>query len=154
VGELKRRGILGASDGLRSAEPEGFKYADPDETAEVWIQPRLDGTAELPRQPEPLGLAEREQRALDVLGLTLGHDQPVLPLQVSEIAEYNRNRQTQIDERSTMRIPAEHPDEMDLGEAWNVLAERRRDAVIQPPKPPIPAADALLERATEREAET
>jgi hypothetical protein len=42
---------------------------------------------------------------------------------------------------------------MDLGEAWNVLAERRRDAVIQPPKPPIPAADAILERAAEREAE-
>jgi len=37
-----------------------------------------------------------------------------------------------------MRIPAEEPDEMDLGEAWNVLAERRRDAVIRPPKPPIP----------------
>ena len=52
-----------------------------------------------------------------------------------------------------MRIPAEEPDEMDLGEAWNVLAERRRDAVIQPPKPPIPAADSILERAAEREAE-
>jgi hypothetical protein len=52
-----------------------------------------------------------------------------------------------------MRIPAEEPDEMDLGEAWNVLAERRRDAVIQPPRPPIPAAEAVLERAAEREAE-
>src|SRR5207248_11639768 len=75
------------------------------------------------------------------------------PLQVTEIAEYNRKRQAEIDERRTMRIPAEEPDEMDLGEAWNVLAERRRDAVIQPPKPPIPAADAILERAAEREAE-
>jgi hypothetical protein len=42
---------------------------------------------------------------------------------------------------------------MDLGEAWSVLAERRRDAVIQPPKPPIPAADPILDRAAEREAE-
>jgi hypothetical protein len=52
-----------------------------------------------------------------------------------------------------MRIPAEEPDEMDLGEAWSVLAEHRRDAVIQPPKPPIPAADAILERTAEREAQ-
>jgi hypothetical protein len=37
-------------------------------------------------------------------------------------------------------------------EAWNVLAERDRDAVIQPPKPPVPAA-AVLERADDREAE-
>jgi hypothetical protein len=34
-----------------------------------------------------------------------------------------------------MRIPAEELGEMDLGETWNVLAERRRDAVIQPPNP-------------------
>jgi len=74
-------------------------------------------------------------------------------VQVSEISEYNRKRQAEIDERRTMRIPAEEPDEMDLGEAWNVLAERRRDAVIQPPKPPIPAAGPVVERAAEREAE-
>jgi hypothetical protein len=119
----------------------------------VWVQLRLDGSAELAREPEPLSPAEREARALGVLGLTPGHDQPELPLQVTEIAQYNRKRQAEIDERRSMRIPAEEPDEMDLGEAWNVLAERRRDAVIQPPKPPIPAADTVLERAAEREAE-
>jgi len=53
---------------------------------------------------------------------------------------------------SEVRIPAEEPDEADLGQAWNVLAERRRDAVIQPPKPPIPAASAILARAAERDA--
>jgi hypothetical protein len=153
--ELKRRGVLSHDDVLRSAEPEGFTYPGREKTAEVWVQPRLDGSADLPREPEPepLTVTEREERALDVLGLTLGYDQPELPLQVTEIAEYNRKRQAEIDERRTMRIPAEEPDEMDLGEAWNVLAERRRDAVIQPPRPPIPAADAVLERAAEREAE-
>jgi conjugative relaxase-like TrwC/TraI family protein len=151
--ELKRRGVLDRDDVLKSAEPMGFKHPDRGESAEVWVQPRLDGTVELPREPEPLAPAEREQRALEVLGLTLGCDQPELPLQVSEIAEYNRKRQTEIDERRTLRIPAEEPDQMDLGEAWNVLAERRRDAVIQPPKPPIPAAETVLERAAEREAE-
>src|SRR5262249_20234413 len=116
-------------------------------------QLRLDGSVELPCVPEPLGPAEREARALEVLGLTLGDDQPELPLQVREVAEYNRQRQSQIDERRTIRVPAEEPDEMDLGEAWNVLAERHRDAVIQPPQPPIPAADAVLERVAQREAE-
>jgi hypothetical protein len=153
--ELKRRGVLGRDDVLRSAEPDGFTYPGREKTAEVWVQPRLDGSADLPREPEPepLTVPEREERALEVLGLTLGYDQPELPLQVTEIAEYNRKRQAEIDERRTMRIPAEEPGEMDLGEAWNVLAERRRDAVIQPPKAPIPAADAVLERAAEREAE-
>jgi conjugative relaxase-like TrwC/TraI family protein len=152
--ELKRRGVLGRDDVLRSAEPEGFQYPERDKTAQVWVQPRLDGGVGSPREPkpEPLGPAEREERALEVLGLTLGYDQPELPVQVSEVAEYNRKRQAEIDERRSMRIPAKEPDEMDLGEAWNVLAERRRDAVIQPPKPPIPAAEAVIERVAEREA--
>jgi len=153
--ELKRRDVIGPDDQLKSAEPEGFNYEEREKTADVWVQPRLDGSAELPRepQPEPLSPAEREQRALEALGLTLHHDQPELPLQVNQIAEYNRKRQAEIDERRSMRIPSEDPDEIDLGPAWNVLAERRRDAVIQPPKPPIPAADAVLDRAAEREAE-
>jgi conjugative relaxase-like TrwC/TraI family protein len=151
--ELKRRGVLSPDDVLRSAEPDGFKYAGRDQTAEVWVQPRLDGTLDLPReQPEPLTPAAREQQALEVLGLTPSSSQPELPLQVAEIAAYNRERQTEIDERRTLRIPAEEHEEMDLGEAWSVLAQRRRDAVIQPPKPPIPVADAILERATERDA--
>jgi hypothetical protein len=153
--ELNRRRVLGPDDQLRSAEPEGFKYPGRGHTAEVWVQPRLDGSIDLPREPdtEPLTTAEREQRALEVLGLTPGYHQPELPNQVTEIAEYNRQRQAEIDERRAMRIPAEEYEEMDLGEAWNVLAERRRDAVIQPPKPPIPAADAILEHAAERDSE-
>jgi hypothetical protein len=38
-------------------------------------------------------------------------------VQVTEIAKYIRKRQAQIDERRAMRVPAEEPDEMDLGEA-------------------------------------
>jgi hypothetical protein len=151
--ELKRRGVLSRDDHLQSAEPEGFVYSEGAQGHEVWVQPRLDGTAELPHEPEPISPAEREERALEVLGLTLGYGQPELPDQVTQIAEYNRKRQAEINERRSLQIPAEEPDEMDLGEAWNVLAERRRDAVIQPPKPPIPVADAVLERAAEREAE-
>jgi hypothetical protein len=48
--ELKRRGILSPDDHLCSAEPEEFIYPERDQAAEVWIQPRLDGTVELPRR--------------------------------------------------------------------------------------------------------
>ncbi len=149
--ELKRRGLLSRDDHLRSAEPEGFVYPDRDEPGEVMVQPRLDGGVELPREPIVLSAAEREERSLEVLGLTLDYDQPELPLQIREISDYNRKRQAEIDERRSLRIPSEDPDELDLGEAWNVLAERRRDAVIQPPKPQIPAARKVLEHAADRE---
>ncbi|MHB1596621.1 MAG: AAA family ATPase [Streptosporangiaceae bacterium] len=153
--ELHRRGVLGPDDQLTSAEPEGFKYEQSELTAEVWVQPTLDGGVELPQASEfePLTLAEREERALHVLGLTPGYDQGELPLQVTEITEYNRQRQAEIDERRSMRIPSEDPDEINLGEAWTIRAERRRDAVIQPPRPPIPAASAVLEQAAERDGE-
>src|SRR5690242_2003551 len=150
--ELKRRGVLNRDDVLKSAEPGGFTHPGQREAAEIWVQPRLDGTIELPCEPAPLTPAAREERSLQVLGLTPGCDHPELPMQVTAIVQYNRERQAEIDERRAMRIPAEEPDEIDLGEAWNVLAERRRDAVIQPPKPPIPAAEPVLERAAERQA--
>src|SRR5260370_39482694 len=85
--ELKRRRVLDTDEHLKSAEPEGFTYPDGGQAAEVWVQPRLDGTVELPREPEPLSPAQREQRALDVLGLTPGSDQAQLPAQVTEIAK-------------------------------------------------------------------
>ena len=146
--ELKRRGVLAHDDNLKSAEPEGFIYPERAQASDVRVQARLDGTVELPRTP-----AEREERALEVLGLTLDYDQPELPSQISEIAEYNRQRQAEIDERRSVRIPAEEPGEMDLGQAWNVLAEHRRDAIIQPPQPQIPPASKLLEHEADLEAE-
>ncbi len=151
--ELKRRGALDPDDLLRSAEPAGFVYSEPAEkTAEVWVQPRLDGRVEEFREPVVLSPAEREERTLEALGLTIGFDQPELPVQVREIAEFNRKRQEEIDERRSLRMPSEDPDELDLGEAWTTIAGRQRDAVVQPPKPQIPAASAVLERAEEREA--
>jgi hypothetical protein len=62
--ELKRRGVFGHEDTLRSAEPEGFKYPGRGKTAEVWVQPRLDGGIDLPREPElePLACGCRKCR--------------------------------------------------------------------------------------------
>jgi hypothetical protein len=107
--ELKRRGVLSRDDQLRSAEPAGFVYPRREQSRQVWVQPRLDGSVDLSREPEPLSRAEREAQALEVLGLTPGCDQPELPRQISQIAGYNRERQAEIDERRSLRIPAEEP---------------------------------------------
>jgi hypothetical protein len=151
--ELKRRGVLGPDEHLKSAEPEGFTYPDGTTAAEVWVQPRLDGTDELPREPEA-------PQPGPARAACPGRPWPHLRLRPGRAASAGKRnryvqpqRQAEIDERRTIRIPAEEPNEMDVGQAWNVLAEHRRDAVIQPPKPPIPAAHAVLERAAEREAE-
>jgi hypothetical protein len=151
--ELKRRGVIAHDDHLKSAQSEGFTYPEQEDPASVGVQPRLDGTMELPRKPNDPSPVTPDEQTLHVLGLTLDYDQPELPPQISEIADYNRQRQAEIDERRSIRMPAEEPDDMHLGQPWNLLAEHRRDAVIQPPQPPIPPADKLLEHEADREAE-
>jgi hypothetical protein len=68
-------------------------------------------------------------------------------MQVTEVAAYNRDRQEQIDERRSIRVPSADPDEIDLGYGWNVLAGRERDAILQPPKPAIRPVAEILQRA-------
>ena len=136
--EARRRGIIAPEDKLRSAEPEGFIYPEqPANPREVWVQERLDGGHEPPQaaDPDPETDAEREQRRLEALGLTPGQQE--LPAQIDEIREYNRQRQREIDERKSQRIPAEDHEEADLGEAWTTVTTHQREAILQPPKPPI-----------------
>jgi hypothetical protein len=48
-------------------------------------------------------------------------------------------------------IPAEDPDLEDLGPAFPAWASPDRDAILQPPKPEIPAAGRILEHVTGRD---
>ena len=96
-----------------------------------------------PADPDPETGTEREQRRLAALGLTPGQQE--LPAQIDEIREYNRQRQREIDERKSQRIPAEDHEEADLGEAWTTVTTHQREAILQPPKPPIRPADAVME---------
>ena len=57
--ELKRSGVLSRDGHLRSAEPEGFAYPERDRARQVWVQPRLDGSIDLPRQPKLLSRPSR-----------------------------------------------------------------------------------------------
>ena len=84
--------------------------------------------------PNPETDPEREQRRLEALGLTPGQQE--LPAQIDEIREYNRQRQGEIDERKSQRIPAEDHEEADLGEAWTtVTTDRRGDPPASPSRP-------------------
>jgi hypothetical protein len=150
--ELKRCGLIPASEPLTSAEPDGF--TGPDQPAlpggQVWAQDTFDGSRHLPAPAGPDGPvseAQRERAGLELLGLDFAHVQDELPAQVTQIAAFNRRRQEKIDERRSVRIPSHDPDERDLGPAWNVLAIRDRDAILQPPRPPIRPAAQILARA-------
>jgi len=150
--ELKRRGLLPTSQPLTSAEPDGFRYPDPPAPPRqhIWIQDTLTGSAHLPEPAdtrEPVTETQREHLGLQMLGLDPAHLQAELPIQVTEIAAYNRQRQEQIDERRSVRVPSDEPDERDQGFAWTALAGRDRDAILQPPKPQIRPAAEVLQRA-------
>lgn len=150
--EMKRRGLIPGGEPLTSAEPDGFSYPQPPAPPRepVWTQGTLDGPAHLPEHaglPAPVSQDHREELGLQMLGLDLAHIQDELPVQVTEVAAYNRERQQEIDERRSIRVPSEDPDEIDLGYGWHVLAERERDAILQPPKPPVRPAAQVLQRA-------
>jgi len=150
--EMKRRGLIPAEQPLTSAEPEGFVYPKPQPPPreQVWVQETLGGPGQLPQHteaPEPVSEAQRESIGLEMLGLDLAHIQQELPVQVTEVTAYNRERQEKIDERQSIRVPSADPDEIDLGYGWNVLAERERDAILQPPKPAIKPSAEVLQRA-------
>jgi conjugative relaxase-like TrwC/TraI family protein len=151
--ELKRRGVLRPDDKIRVAEPAGLDRAE-NHTGGQWVQERLDGGSELaaePREPsEPESIADRDQRGLEALGLTLGHLQEELPLGIRETVAYSRERQAELDQRSSQMVPDEDPDYEDIGPAWSRLADREREAILQPPPPQIPPAEELLELFHER----
>jgi len=147
---------------LRSAEPARLPSRDSVSAApreEVWVQETLDGAAHLagaenvsaPREAL-LTSAQREARGQQVLGLTPSTVHDEVPEQVHRIHENARKAQEVIDKlRGTPQF-AEDDDAVYLGAAWGNLARRDRDAIVQPPKPEVVPASAVLKRAQERRA--
>ncbi|MHB1430528.1 MAG: MobF family relaxase [Streptosporangiaceae bacterium] len=74
------------------------------------------------------------------------------PEWISKLAEERRIFRERIDERGSVRVPAEDPDYQDEGEAWPTWIPRDREAILQPPKPQMRPAQQVAERAQEREA--
>jgi hypothetical protein len=58
-----------------------------------------------------------------------------------------------LQERQGLQIPAAEPDSGYEGQAWpDPWAHWRRDAILQPAPPQMPAADRVAERYADREA--
>ena len=100
---------------------------------------------------ELLPTPRRETRLQQTLGLTAALVYDSVPDQVGRICENARMVQGQIDRLSSAAVPAED-DANILDLAW--LRFHRRDLmpVVQPPKPDIVPADAILRRARARQA--
>ena len=161
--ELRRRHPDMPLEPLRSAEPADSPASDPvPPRHEVWVQDTLDGAVHLAREGttasgdpgrEPPPAPDRsEAHGQQALGLTPSAVHDEVPGQVHRIRENARKAQAQIDRvRSTPEYAED--DDVYLGAAWGNLIRRDRDAILQPPRPDIVPASAVLQRAGHREAD-
>ena len=131
--ELRRRGSLPPEDTLKNSEPEGFQYPP---------QPQRPDGKEHTR-------AEIEDHQRQVLGLTPGSQG--LSEQAGDITAWNEEKQRELDMLKGLPEPADDPDDIDLGSPWEKYTGRCRDAILQPPKPDIGPAQAVLEAELNRE---
>ena len=79
------------------------------------------------------------------------HDE--VPGQVHRIRENARTAQAEIDRVRATPQSAEDDNDVYLGAAWGNLIRRDRDAILQPPKPDVVPASAILQRAGHRGAD-
>jgi len=104
---------------------------------------------------EPLRSAEPvvtdDQR--DQLVLSPSADTYEAPEWIAQLAADRRAVRERLDDRKTVRVPSEDPDYESIAEAWPAWVEHDREAVLQPPKPEIRPAPAVLQRVADLEAE-
>ncbi len=159
--ELRRRHPEMKIEPLEAAEPaQGWDLSRAPEhpgseapmpAATVAGQPELADAATVAVGPaRPARSAERDLLGQQTLGLTplTVHDH--VPDLVQRIRENARKAQEEIDRlRGTPRF-AEDDDTLYIGPAWGSLAAHDRDAILQPPKPNLVPADAIIESTRER----
>ncbi len=125
----------------------------------MWVQDTLDGAVHLAREGtaaaanldgEPAAPGRREARGQQALGLTPSAVHDEVPEQVHRIRENARKAQAEIDRLRGTPQYAEDDDAVYLGAAWGNLIRRDRDAILQPPKPDVVPASAILQRAGHR----
>jgi conjugative relaxase-like TrwC/TraI family protein len=99
-------------------------------------------------EPEPVSEQEHDE-------LALAADQPMpetSPGWVTELGERRSATREKLEERQRVMVPHEDTEWGDLGEAWPAW-RAQREAILQPPKPEIPASPRVMERVADREAE-
>jgi len=137
--ELRRRHPEEFIEPLRSAEPEGITVQP---TAEASEHPAPDGAGQPGSAP---GTAE-ESAAREALGLTPERAAEEIPAQLQRVREAARRAQDLLDGMRGMRMPA-LDDDLEPGQAWDILAGRDRDAILQPPAPDVPPSPAVTRLA-------
>jgi hypothetical protein len=99
------------------------------------------------RSAEPDQVTDEQRAELDVLPEKEHEYQS--PAWVEELAEARKAFTEKIAERQSVMEPHEDADYEDIGQAFPTWEPRDRDAVLQPPKPPIPPSGRLAEREAE-----
>jgi len=135
------RGVAIAADHeLRRRHPE--MNIEPFEAAEP---APADAAAVAVRPARPAGPAERDLLGQQMLGLTPVAVREDVPDLVWRIRENAQRAQEEIDRLRGMARFAEDDDALYMGPAWGSLA-----AILQPPKPDLVPADAVIEQTRER----
>jgi hypothetical protein len=98
------------------------------------------------RSAEPEQVTEEQRAELDALPEEHEYQPPTW---VRELAEARKAFSEKIAERQSVREPHEDPDYEDIGQAFPSWEQGDRDAVLQPPKPPIRPSERLAEREAE-----
>jgi hypothetical protein len=99
------------------------------------------------RSAEPEEVTDEQRAELDVLPEGQHEYQPAD--WVLELAEARKPFSEKIAERQSVMEPHEDPDYEDVGQAFPSWQQEDRDAILQPPKPPIPPSGRLAEREAE-----
>ncbi len=99
------------------------------------------------RSAEPGEVTDEQRAELDVLPEEQHEYQP--PSWVRELAEARKAFSEKIAERQSVIEPHEDPEYEDVGQAFPSWEQDDREAVLQPPKPPIPPSGRLAEREAE-----
>jgi AAA domain-containing protein/TrwC relaxase len=98
------------------------------------------------RSAEPEKVTDDQRAELDVLPEEHEYQPPAWVLELAEAREAFSEK---IAERHSVMEPHEDPDYEDVGQAFPSWQQDDRDAVLQPPKPPIPPSGRLAEREAE-----
>jgi hypothetical protein len=96
---------------------------------------------------EPEQVTGQQQAELDGLPEEQHEYQP--PPWMRKLAEARKAFSKKLAERQSLMEPHEDPDHADIGHAFPAWEPTDREAVLQPPKPPIPPAERLAEREAE-----
>jgi hypothetical protein len=155
--ELRRRHPDAKLKALVSAEPvvAGNSLEDPEWISEAFAPP-VEATPKPPQifpNNEDERIASGNGAASRFPDLTALDINPGVADRLTRIADRAREAQEYIDSLAGLPQFADEEQSVYTGPAWDVMARRQRDAIIQPPRPEIVPAQAVLARSPARMAE-